>query len=130
MSNYNLSFPEALHLVRIEPNKQEGIQLVKCLLERKQITLTTHKRLLEWLKNEPFVDDQELLVEVKRRAELFMEDNYSSWSLQDFKVIETAMLIGASIVTELQMGEKGISPESIDELRKVFAVLAEQSDNL
>lgn len=47
----------------------------------------------------------ETIAEVKRRAHLFVIDNFSNPILSDFLVVENAMLIGASIALETQARE-------------------------
>jgi hypothetical protein len=48
---------------------------------------------------------ERLLAEIKRRAKLFVEDNYRLPTRSDYLAVENAMLIGASIQAELDMSE-------------------------
>lgn len=46
--------------------------------------------------------------EVKRRAVLFVDDNFTNPTPSDYLIIQTAMMVGASIALE----------KNVDELRK------------
>ncbi len=44
--------------------------------------------------------DDEVIKEIKERARLFVYDNFANPTVSDFLIVESAMLIGASIAIE------------------------------
>ena len=57
--------------------------------------------------------NESIIIEIKRRAKLFVDDNFTNPSPSDYLVIETAMMIGASIT--LQGDEEKEAPSNIDD---------------
>lgn len=51
MNTFALNFDEALHLVKMEHDKQEAISFVEILLKRNQISTETQRTLLIWVEN-------------------------------------------------------------------------------